>query len=128
MADLLREAMGFLDTELKAHASHSVVYSQRSVAVTVSAQVGFSKLAVSGGDGEASIVRTDRDFLISVADLINGSGGRIIPAEGDEVAEVVGGKTFRYRVEKPTTGDNCWRYSDPYHKRYRIHTRALTVT
>lgn len=127
MADLLQDAMGFLNTELKANASHSVVYSQRGTAVTVSAQIGFSKLAVSGGDGEASIVRTDRDFLISVADLYNGAT-RIIPAEGDEVSEVVGGKTFRYRVEKPTTGDNCWRYSDPYHKRYRIHTRALTVT
>lgn len=126
MADVIGEAMSFLDAELKAHASKPVVYSDGGVSITVMAQIGFSRLAVSGNEGEATIVRTDRDFLISVSDLYNGST-RLIPKEGATLAEVVGGKTFTYRVEKPTTGDNAWRYSDPHHKRYRIHTRQITV-
>ena len=127
MSDVLAEAMDFLDAELTAHASKSITYARGATSLTVNAQIGFSRLAVTGDEGDAAIVRTDRDFLISVGELYNGAT-RVIPAEGDEITEVVGTRSFKYRVEKPLPGENCWRYSDVHHKRYRIHTRALTVT
>jgi len=65
--------------------------------------------------GKAPIVRT--------ADLDLGAGP-ILPRAGDQVRETVGLSVFVYEVNAPG-GQPPWRYSDPYRRVLRIHTKHI---
>ena len=77
-------------------------------------------------DGTGSIIRTEvRDYLIDVDDLLLG-GDRVLPDRGDRIEEVDGDQRFIYEVV-PIGSEPHWRYSDPFRKTYRIHTKHIAT-
>ena len=125
MADLLQQANDWLASQRKAHASQSVTYRRGTDSVVVSASIGSTRFEQEDRDG--LVVRSQvRDYLIDVADLVL-SGGAIEPEVGDLIEETVGSQTHVYQV-LPLGGEPAWRYSDPYRKTYRIHTKRVDVT
>jgi len=75
-------------------------------------------------DGAGAIVRSQvRDYLIDTADLVLGAA-QTLPAKGDRIEEVNGGQKFTYEV-MPMGSEPHWRYSDPYRRTLRIHTKHV---
>ena len=75
-----------------------------------------------GGAGLIHRVES-RDFLVRTAELDLGAGP-ILPRAGDQVRETVGTSVFVYEVNAPG-GQPPWRYSDPYRRVLRIHTKHI---
>lgn len=124
MADMLGDAMVTLNGWLDDFAGKSVTYKRGAATAPVTATVGYSVLRQGNTEGLANVVRTDRDFLISVSGLVVGDSA-ITPRDGDKIVEVVDGVTRTYEVGPPFDGEPSWRYSDPHRQRYRIHTKAV---
>jgi hypothetical protein len=57
--------------------------------------------------------------LIQTADLSLGE-----PQRSDQIRETQGAKTFVYEVMAPGK-EPAYRFSDPYRKTYRIHTKLV---
>lgn len=123
MADILESGFGWLADQLKAHASRLVTYQRGTEQVTVPATIGRTLLKLDDGFGGVRMEWTDRDFLIHAAELVLG-GSPALPARGDQVRETVGAVTFIYEVMAPGK-EPAWRWSDPYRKLLRIHTKHL---
>ena len=66
-----------------------------------------------------------RDFLVRTGDLDLGAGP-ILPRAGDQVRETVGLSVFVYEVNAPG-GQPPFRYSDPYRRVLRIHTKHIAT-
>jgi hypothetical protein len=64
-----------------------------------------------------------RDFLLLAADLVL-DGTSTLPQRGDRIYESQGDQTYVYEVTAPAK-EPCWRYSDPYRKTLRIHTKQV---
>ena len=64
-----------------------------------------------------------RDFLVLAADLVL-AGKAELPRAGDRIRETDGGQIFLYEVMAPG-GEPPWRYSDPYRRALRIHTKFV---
>ncbi len=123
MSDLLEAGMAWLASQLKAHVSRLVVYQRDDAQVAVQATVGRTLLKLDDGEGGVVLQWTDRDFLISAADLVLG-GLPTLPQPADRIRETLGAVTRVYEVMAP--GDEPpWRYSDPYGKVLRIHTKLV---
>ncbi len=123
MADLLQTGLDWLADQLKLHLSRSVVYQRGSEQVTVQATIGRTLLKLDDGYGGVGLEWTDRDFLIQTADLILGGSPRL-PERGDLIRETAGAVTFVYEVMAPGQ-EPIWRWSDPYGKLLRIHTKQV---
>ena len=113
--NLLRTAIEWLRGAEFVNLVEPVVYHQPGrAAESVNAIVGrtvFRQTDVGG-----MFVRTQtRDFLIGKTNLDRE------PAAGDTIA--YDGRT--YEVMAPG-GEPVWRWSDPYHQVYRIHTKCIT--
>ncbi len=65
------------------------------------------------------------DFLVRTEDLVLAEE-LTLPERGDRVREVGGGKVFVYEVMAPGKEPH-FRYSDPYRKTLRIHTKQVDV-
>jgi hypothetical protein len=75
-------------------------------------------------DGYGVLVRHEsRDFLMLAAHLLI-DGEPLVPERGDRIREAQGQTTFVYEVTAPGK-EPCWRYSDPYRKTLRIHTKQV---
>ena len=123
MSDLLEAGMAWLASQLKAHVSRLVIYQRDDEQVAVQATVGRTLLKLDDGEGGVVLQWTDRDFLISAADLVLG-GSPTLPQRADRIRETLGAVTRVYEVMAP--GDEPpWRYSDPYGKVLRIHTKLV---
>jgi hypothetical protein len=66
-----------------------------------------------------------RDFLILAEDLVL-DGTVVLPVRGDRIRETQGGKVYVYEVVAPGN-EPCWRYSDPFRKTLRIHTKHIAT-
>ena len=122
MGDLLDQGSAFLDDQRHRHMSRSVVYQRGAEAKEVIATVGRTEFEQA--DDSGLIHRTEsRDFLVRTADLDLGSGPTV-PRAGDQVRETVGATVFLYEVNAPG-GQPPFRYSDPYRKALRIHTKHI---
>jgi len=122
VADLLEQGAAFLDDQRHRHMSRSVVYQRGAEAKEVIATVGRTEFEQA--DDSGLIHRTEsRDFLVRTADLDLGSGPTV-PRAGDQVRETVGATVFLYEVNAPG-GQPPFRYSDPYRKALRIHTKHI---
>lgn len=131
MTDLLRKASNWLEGKRKAYAASTVTYYRGELVAEVEATIGSTTFDVeTGGGGIETIV--SRDFLILRADLEleEFDGGELVgsevvlPARGDKIKETVGSETFVYEVMAPG-GEPPWRYSDPWRKTLRIHTKHV---
>ncbi len=122
MGDLLDRGSAFLDDQRHRHMSRTVVYQRGAEAKEVQATIGRTEFEQA--DDAGLIHRTEsRDFLIRTADLDLGPGPTL-PRAGDQVRETVGTQVFVYEVNAPG-GQPPFRYSDPYRRVLRIHTKHI---
>jgi hypothetical protein len=106
---------------LAAAAGVSVTYSRTGQSsLTITAVPGRTVFS-SNQDGGARIEFGDRDYLIEASALTYGA-----PALGDRIAEVIDGVTTTFEIVTPNTGEPAWRWSDPSHTRWRIHTKKVS--
>ncbi len=122
MGDLLDRGSAFLEEQRHRHMSRTVVYKRGAEAKELQATIG--KTEFEQADEAGLIHRTEsRDFLIRAVDLDLGAGP-ILPRAGDQVRETVGATLFVYEVNAPG-GQPPFRYSDPYRRTLRIHTKHI---
>lgn len=130
MGDLLDRGAAFLDAQRHQHLSRPVVYRRGTDEKEVQATIGkteFEQVDDVGGAGLIHRVES-RDFLVRTAELDLGAGP-ILPRAGDQVRETVGGvggSVFVYEVNAPG-GQPPFRYSDPYRRVLRIHTKHIAT-
>ena len=116
MGDLLDKGSAWLESQRSKHMTRDVTYARGLIAAVVKATVGRTEYETDDGQ----VVRTeftDRDFLISVADLVL-DGSPTLPDEGDQVRETQGTSVLIFEVMG-------WRYSDPYRRTFRIETKHV---
>ena len=127
MGDMLDRGAAFLDAQRHQHLTRTVVYRRGTDEKQVQATIG--KTEFEQADDSGLIHRTEsRDFLVRTADLDVGAG-LILPRAGDQVRETVGtvgGSVFVYEVNAPG-GQPPFRYSDPYRRVLRIHTKHIAT-
>ena len=122
MGDLLDRGAAFLVAQRHQHLSRPVVYRRGTDEKEVQATVGKTEFEQADDAGLIHRVES-RDFLVRAADLDLGAGP-ILPRAGDQVRETVGTSVFVYEVNAPG-GQPPWRYSDPYRRVLRIHTKHI---
>ncbi len=125
MADMLQSGQEWLADQLKQYASRPVVYGRGIEQVSVQATIGRTLLKLDDGYGGVRMEWTDRDFLIQTADLILGAA-LVTPERGDRIRETVEANTSVYEV-MAYGGEPPWRFSDPFGKLLRIHTKFIGV-
>lgn len=126
MADLLEQASGWLENQRTKHTSRTVKYKRGVDSVDVAASIGRTEFEIDDGFGVLQKFES-RDYLVLAADLVLG-GWPVLPERGDRIEETVGNTTYVYEVMAPGK-EPAWRYSDPYRKTLRIHTKQVeTVT
>ena len=124
MPDLFEWAAAWLDGQRQAHATHIVTYHRGALSVEVSATIGRTLFEVDSGAGVLERIES-RDYLIRTADLVL-AGNAVFPERGDRIHETQGSQTFVYEVLAPAgMGKPPWRYSDPYRRVLRIHTKQV---
>lgn len=124
MADLLETGSNWLQSQRKKHATRGVTYRRGVDSVPVQATIG--RTMFEQDDGSGVIIRTQiRDYLIDTADLVL-AGQPTLPERGDRIEETEDGKKFTYEV-MPLGTEPHWRYSDPYRKTLRIHTKHIAT-
>lgn len=122
--NLLEDASNWLEDQRTEHASRTVTYERGVDTVDVSASIGRTIFEVDNGFG--IVERTEaRDFLVLTDDLVL-AGARTLPERGDRVRETQGTTVFVYEVMAPGKEPH-WRYSDPYRKTLRIHTKHVAT-
>ena len=124
MGDLLQTGSDWLASQRQKHLSRMVTYCRGNGSVEVAAAVGRTIFAI---DTETAVGQQyeSRDFLILAADLVL-TGAVVLPQAGDQVREPQDGKVYVYQVCAP--GDEpVWRYSDPYRRTLRIHSKQVAV-
>lgn len=124
MADLLQTGSDWLEGMRTAHATRPVAYVRGTDSVEVAATVGKTVFRLDKGHGVIERVEA-RDYLVLAADLALG-GAAALPKAGDRIREMEGDKAFVYEVMAPG-GEPCWRWSDPYRKTLRIHTKHVAT-
>ena len=116
MGDLLDKGSAWLESQRSKHMSRDVTYARGLITAVVKTTVGRTEYETDDGQ----VVRTeytDRDFLISVADLVLG-GSPKLPDKGDQIRETQGTSVLIFEVMG-------WRYSDPYRRTFRIETKHV---
>lgn len=125
MADMLRDGLAFLTSQLAAHASQTVTYARGYDAVDVPATFGQKLLKLDDGFGGIRMEWTDMDFLIPAISLDFGDGP-IIPARGDLIYIEQGADVQTFEVF-PFGNEPPWRWSDPHQSLLRIHTKYINT-
>lgn len=98
MSDLLQTGAAWLQGQLKEHASRTVTYRRGGQSVTLAATLGQSVLKLTDGVA-AWVERTERDYLIAVADLVLG-GTAVKPARGDRIEDSTDGRIYEVMSPK----------------------------
>ena len=125
MGDLLDRGAAFLDAQRHQHLSRPVLYrvgGRGTDEKEVQATIGKTEFEQADDAGLIHRVES-RDFLVRTEDLDLGAGP-ILPRAGDQVRETVGTSVLVYEVNAPG-GQPPWRYSDPYRRTLRIHTKYI---
>jgi hypothetical protein len=124
VADLLDKGSNWLEGQRKKHATREVTYRRGAESVVVKATIG--RTVFEQDDGTGVIVRTQvRDYLIDTVDLVI-AGQPTLPEKGDRIEETDAGKKYVYEV-LPLGSEPHWRYSDPYRRTLRIHTKLVAT-
>jgi hypothetical protein len=122
MPDLLEQGAAWLESQRTRHMARIVTYVRGEGRVDVAATIG--KTTFEQADEYGVIHRTEsRDFLVLTAVLVL-AGTSTLPKAGDRIRETAGDQVFVYEVLAPG-GEPPWRYSDPYRKTLRIHTKHV---
>ena len=124
MADLLRQGSDWLEAQRKLHAASTVVYGRGAFSVEVAATIGRTVFELENTYGIVEKTES-RDFLVLTADLVL-DGQAVLPQRGDRIRETCGQQVLVYEVMAPGQ-EPAWRFSDPYRKTLRIHTKQVTT-
>lgn len=124
MPDVLEKGLAWLDDQRHAHMTRTVVYQRGADAVEIAATIGRTEFEQVDEFGIVHKVQS-RDFLVRTADLVL-AGALTLPKAGDRIRETAGAQTFVYEVMAPGN-EPPWRYSDPYRKALRIHTKHVAT-
>ena len=122
MSDLLEQASNWLEDLRTAHATRTVTYQRGVETAAAPATIGRTVFEVDNGAGVLERIES-RDFLILATDLVLG-GSAVLPERGDRIRETQAGATYVYEVMAPGK-EPAWRWSDPYRKTLRIHTKQI---
>ncbi|HEX4131462.1 MAG TPA: hypothetical protein VHZ24_15590 [Pirellulales bacterium] len=127
MPDLLQTGSDWLADQLKANASQTVVYSRGDALLTVAAVIGRTVFETASDIGIVEQWEA-RDYLIQAADLTLGEPqrGDQITERSDQATATQGTATYVYEVMAPGN-EPAYRFSDPYRKTYRIHTKLVAT-
>lgn len=126
MANRFLAGMERLKQHMQNRAAVSVIYHKVSgvtdTAIPLTTWVGNTLFKVLDREGQR-LEWGDRDYLIPVEALVDGVTP-FLPAKGHYIVEIVNGVTIRYELSAPEK-EPVWRYSDPQHLVYRIHTKKV---
>jgi len=117
MANILKNGIQFLADKLKSHASETVIYKRGADTVTICASFGKTDYQVQDQSG-FKIGGQITDFLFQAEDLVI-DRTLTVPKAGDQI------QTDSALYEAQFIGDGCWRYSDPFRKMIRLHTKEI---
>lgn len=113
---LLRSALGALAAANHVALGASVIYRRRSgESATLTVTLGRTEREQSADRGFTSKVGTD-DVLVTASDFRAAFGDEAVPEDGDQIE-----RDGRLWAARPTGGEPCWRWSDAYGVRMRIH-------
>lgn len=101
-----------------------MVYQQGIDLIPVKATVGRTIFEQTDAYGVVQKFES-RDYLIQTNDL-QIDNASILPKRGDRIREDIGDLTVVYEVMAPGKEPH-WRYSDPYRKLLRIHTKHVAT-
>jgi len=122
MTDLLAQGAAWLEDQRHKHLTRTVVYQRGADTVEMLATIGRTEFEQA--DEFGALRRTEsRDYLVRAADLVI-AGDPVSPKAGDRIRETDDGVTFIYEVMAPGN-EPPWRYSDPYRRTLRIHTKYV---
>jgi len=121
MADLLEQSSAWLDGQRRTFLAKAVTYCRGQAEAEVPATVGRTTFDVADEYGVTQQWES-RDYLITAEDLASFG----LPERGDRITEAVDGQSLVYEVLAPG-GQTPWRWSDPYHRTLRIHTKQVGV-
>ena len=119
MPDLLEQSQEWLTSMNRIFRSRQVIYARGEQSEEVPALVGKTVFKVDKGYGLFERVEA-RDFLIEVSDLEEFGE----PERGDRIKDTLNGRVELFEVMAPG-GEGHFRYSDPYRKSFRIHTKHI---
>jgi hypothetical protein len=126
VADLLEKGSAWLEDQRQTHLSRPVVYERGADSVELSATIGRTVFEQVDEPGGGIIHRIEsRDFLVLRADLVL-AGVQTLPKAGDHIRDSDGEQTQVYEVMAPGN-EPPFRYSDPYRKTLRIHTKHVAT-
>ncbi|OQA02451.1 MAG: hypothetical protein BWY69_01107 [Planctomycetes bacterium ADurb.Bin401] len=117
MSNILKNGIEFLANKLKAHASQEVIYKRGADSASICASFGKTDYKIEDESG-FQIGGQVTDFLFDAADLII-DGLLTVPKAGDRIE--VDGKVY----EALFLSGGCWKYSDPFGKMIRLHTKEI---
>ena len=124
MSDLLEQGMTFLDRKRHEHMTRTVVYERGASSVEVQATLGETTFEQADDFGIVQKIES-RDFLVRTADLVL-DDQPALPKSGDRIRDTEGEQVFIYEVSAPGS-EPPFRYSDPYRKALRIHTKHIAT-
>jgi len=119
MPDLLEQSQEWLTSMNRIYRSRQVIYARGAQEKEVPALVGKTVFKVDKGYGLFERVEA-RDYLVEVVDLAEFGE----PERGDGVKDTLNGKVEIFEVMAPG-GEPHFRYSDPYRKVFRVHTKHV---
>jgi len=122
--DLLAQGARWLEAQRTKFCTRRVTYRRGTDSVEIRATAGKTVFQVDKGYGLQERFEA-RDYLVLVKDLVLGEQ-ETLPKAGDHVRETEAQKVFVYEVMAPGS-EPCWRYSDPFRRTLRIHTKLVTV-
>ena len=122
MTDLLQRGSDWLEAQRTEHMTRSVVYERGAASGEVPATIGRTVFELDDGFGVLERVES-RDYLILAEDLVL-EGQPTLPQRSDRIREPDGATVIVYEVMAPGKEPH-WRYSDPYRKTLRVHTKQV---
>ena len=124
MGDLLRQGLAWLERQRHRHRTVRVAYVRGASTVRLAATVGRTVFETQ--DARGIVEKTEsRDFLVRATDLVL-EGLRALPKRGDRIREIQGDRLYVYEVMAPGREPE-WRWSDPYRRTLRIHTKQVDM-
>lgn len=125
MANRMQRALDRISARLFEAAPVAITYTRGANSASINAVLGNQLLRVTDRQGNTKVERTDRDFIIAEEDLVLG-GGETTPQRGDRINVIIEIDTETYEVMAPL-GEAPWRYADPYHTLFRVHTKYIGI-
>ena len=122
VSDVLARGLAWLEDQRHQHLTQTVTYRRGTDSVELAATIGRTEFEQA--DEYGIVRRTEsRDYLVRTEDLVL-TGSATLPKSGDRILETDGGATFVYEVMAPGS-EPPYRYSDPYRRTLRIHTKFI---